>query len=56
VGMCASEDKVIGERRTIGSASICESCNRGDGDVEVSGGELGDVFGTANGVSECSRS
>ena len=55
VGMCASKDKVIGERRTIGSAFICESCNGGHGDVEVSGGKLGDVFGTAKGVSECSR-
>ena len=45
VETCASEDRMIGERRTVGSVSICASSS-----------EFSDVFGTAKDVSECSRS
>ena len=46
VEMCASEDRIIGECKTIGSVFICELCNKGHGDM----------FGTAKDISECSRS
>jgi hypothetical protein len=47
---------VIGERRTVGSVSMCESCTTGPGDTKAIGCELGNVSGTAKDVSECSRS